>query len=374
MPQSTAFFVGLDVHKDWISAAVLEAASDAPPLVTTLPADERKLRRLLRDVRRRGEVRACYEASGGGFTLQRQLASWGVPCDVIAPSLIPKRPGDRCKTDERDAKQLALLHRAGLLTPVHVPGIEQEQARDVVRCRDAVRRQLHRSRQQVLKFLRTRGLIFREGKHWTQLHWRWLRGLELPAHDQEILQTHLVLLDAKAAQITRLDALIASIAQHESYRAAVGRLCCLRGVKTLTAMTLVTTIGDIRRFPTPAHLMSYVGLTPSEHSSGGPGNERRGKITKTGDPLCRFVLVEAAHHYRHRPLSSRDMRGRWQGQLPEVVAHARRAQTRLCGRFRKLSERMHHNLTAVAIARELVGFVWALMHDDPSKWLATKPR
>lgn len=374
MTESTTFFVGLDVHKDWISAAVLESVSDAPPDVVTLPYDERKLRRLLERVRQRGPVRACYEASGGGYALQRRMASWGMHCDVIAPSLIPQRPGDRCKTDERDAKQLALLYRAGLLTPVHVPSVDQERTRDLVRCRDAVRHQLHRSRQQVLKFLRTRGLVFRDTKHWTLKHWSWLRALELPAEDHEILQTHLLLLDTKAAQMTRLDGLIDTIAATQPYRQAVGRLCCLRGVRTLTAMTLVTAIGDVRRFPAPAHLMSYVGLTPSEHSSGGPGHERRGKITKTGDPHCRFVLVEAAHHYRHRPLSSRDMRKRWQGQPPEVVAHARRAQTRLCGRFRKLAERLGPNAAAVAVARELLGFVWALMHDDPQKWLAARPR
>ena len=374
MVHSTAFFVGLDVHKDWISAAVLAAESARPAHVTTLPHDVVKLRRLLERVQQRGEVHACYEASGGGYTLQRRLASWGVRCDVIAPSLIPKRPGDRRKTDERDAQQLAFLHRAGLLTPIHVPSVEQERARDLVRCRDVVRRQLHRSRQHVLKFLRTRGLVYRAGKHWTQKHWRWLRALELRDEDHEVLLTHLVLLDAKSAQLHRLDELITARAQQEPYRSVVGRLCCLRGVGVLTAMTLVTAIGDVRRFPTAQHLAGYVGLTPSEHSSGGPGGERRGAITKSGDPHCRFVLVESAHHYRRVPLSSRDLRRRWHGQPAEVVAHARRAQSRLCHRYRKLLARMHHGTAVVAVARELTGFVWALMHDDPRMWLPAPTR
>lgn len=305
--------------------------------------------------------------------LQRKLARWGVHCDVIAPSLIPQRPGDRRKTDERDACELARLYRAGMLVRVDVPDEAREQVRSAVRMREVFKRDVHRSRQHVLKLLRSRGHVYGGTKHWTEAHWRWLRALDLGADDAQTLQSYLVLLQSKVDALVQADRRIEELAQRPTYRGPVGRLRCLRGVDTLSAMVLVSEVGDVRRFASPRQLMDWVGLTVSEHSSGGPGRQRMGGITKAGNRLCRFVLVEAAWHYRHRPLSGRDMRRRWDGQDELVVAHARRAQNRLCRRYRKLGVRMDTKTAVTAIARELCGFVWALMIGTPDV-LRPKPQ
>ncbi len=373
MAESTRIFVGIDAHKDWIAAAAVDERSEDPLVVDSFGYDERRLRRFLKRLSSRGEVRSCYEASGGGYTLQRHIVSWGMHCDVIAPSLIPKRPGDRRKTDERDAIQLAKYYRGGLLTPVVVPTVERERVRGLIRCRDVLRRELHRSQQHVLKFTYARGCVFRGTKtNWTRAHWLWLRALDLAAQDRVVLDTHLALVDAKRQHINHLEELIAQAATTEPYREAVERLCCLRGVRTYGAMVLATSIGDVRRFPTAGHLMSYFGLIASEHSSGGPAGERRGAITKAGDHLCRHILVEAAHHYATRREGSREIARRRATQPQAVVAHARRADQRLWRRYGKLAPRLPYNRVMVAIARELTGFVWALMWDDSKRWLSAR--
>lgn len=365
MSVSPSVYVGIDLHKDWVSLAAIGPVDREPFAVRTVPNDMRHVRRFLRPLREHGEVAACYEASGGGYVLQRKLARWGVRCDVIAPALIPKRPGDRRKTDERDACELARMYRAGMLVAVDVPDPAREQVRSAVRMREVFKRDVHRSRQHVLKLLRCRGHTFPGKKHWTEVHWQWLRALELESEDAATLESYLVLLEAKLEALARADRRIAGIAQRPEYCGPVGRLRCLRGVDTLSAMVLVSEIGDARRFGSARQLMDWVGLTVSEHSSGGPGRQRMGGITKAGNRLCRFVLGEAAWHYRHRPLSGRDMRRRWEGQDELVVAHARRAQSRLCRRYRKLGERMDTKTVVTAVARELCGFVWALMLGEP---------
>jgi transposase len=373
MSVSPSVYVGIDLHKDWVSLAAIAPFDREPFAVRTVPNDMRHIRRFLRPLRESGEVAACYEASGGGYVLQRKLARLGVRCEVIAPSLIPRRSGDRRKTDERDACELARLYRGGLLTAVGVPDLEREQVRSAVRMREVFKRDVHRSRQHVLKLLRCRGHVFPGKRHWTEAHWRWLRALQLESEDAQTLESYLVLLESKLEALAQADRRIADLAQRREHRGPVGRLRCLRGVDTLSAMVLVSEIGDVRRFSGPRALMDWVGLTVSEHSSGGPGRQRMGGITKAGNRLCRFVLVEAAWHYRHRPLSGRDMRRRWEGQDELVIAHARRAQRRLCRRYRQLSERMDTKTAVTAVARELCGFVWALLLAE-SDVLRPKPQ
>jgi len=362
MAQST-LFVGMDVHQDSVMVAVLPEGARECEESRQLPHDLARVRRLFARLSKRGAVRACYEASGCGYVLQRALTKWGVACDVIAPSLIPVRSGDRRKTDKRDAAKLARLYRAGELTAIRIPDEAEEQVRSLVRCRETFTREILKSRHYVLKLLLARGHAYRGGGNWTQKHWDWLRQVKLEGADRITLQTYLELLEYKLIQRDSLDSQIEKIAFSEAYREPVGRLRCLRGVDTLTAMTLVCEIGDVRRFASPRQLMGYLGLTVSEASSG--GIERRGGITKTGNARARRVLVEASWHYRYPPRSSRGLRKRQEDQPSAVVAHAWRAQKRLHKKFEALVYRMAPSKAVVAVARELVGFVWALLRDDP---------
>ncbi len=370
MAQSTVF-VGMDVHQDSVTVAVLPEGAKQCEEARTLTHDLGKIRKLFARLSKRGAVRACYEASGCGYVLQRALAKWGVACEVIAPSLIPQRPGDRRKTDNRDAAKLARLYRAGELTAIRIPDETEEQVRSLVRCRETLTREVLKSRHYVLKLLQSRGRVYRDGSNWTQAHWAWLRKLELEGVDQITLQTYVELLEYKLIQRDYLDKKIEQIAFSDAYREPVGRLRCLRGVDTLTAMTLICEIGDVRRFASPRQLMGYLGLTVSETSSGGV--ERRGGITKTGNARARRVLVESAWHYRYPPRAWRGLRKRQEGQPSAVVAHAWRAQKRLHKKFEALVYRMAPSKAVVAVARELVGFVWALLHND-SALLAPRVR
>lgn len=355
-------FVGLDVHRDTVVVAIAPPEGPAEDH-GVLPHDLPRLKKFFDRALKEGPLRACYEAGGCGFGLQRALASWGVPCEVIAPSLIPQRSGDHRKTDRRDARKLATFYRAGELTPVHVPTETEERARSLVRAREAIARGVRVSKQHVLKFLLLRGHVYRGGKSWTRGFLEWLRGLELHELDQDVLSTHLALLEQKQAHLSHLDERIEEVSREEPHRDVVARLRCLRGFDTLTALAHSAEIGDIRRFESPRRLMSFVGLTASEHSSG--NSVRHGGITKAGNSHLRRFLVEAAWHNWRTPRTSLRLRKRREGQSPAVVALAVRAQYRLHKRYVKLTERLPGQKAVTAIARELVGFVWALMQGTP---------
>lgn len=355
-------WVGLDVHKNSTTVAVFEDDSRDGEVIR-LSADLNELRKLFRRLEKRGTVRACYEASAAGFVVQRVLEREGFSCEVIAPSLIPTRPGDRRKNDRRDALQLARLYRSGHLTPVQVPDEDQEAVRALVRTRFAYLLQAKKCKQRIHSQLLRQGHVFRDGKsYWTKKHRVWLAQVRREAQGPTatVLQTELELLEYLETQITSLDAEIARLATQPPYRAVVEGLECLRGVKTLTAMTLATEIGDIRRFRSPRALMAWVGLVPSEHSSG--DRERRGSITKTGNAHLRRVLVEAGHNHRTKAGSTLILERRRQGQPPEIVGIAVKAQHRLSKRYWHLALKKHHNVAVVAVARELCGFIWAIMH------------
>lgn len=358
-------WVGLDVHKCSTTVAVLDPDSADGVEVIRLGADLNELRKLMRKLAKRGAVRACYEASGAGFVVHRVLERDGFSCAVIAPSLIPARPGDRLKTDKRDAVKLVKLFRAELLTPVHVPDEEQEAIRDLVRTRQ--------SRVKMAKAVKQRihGLLARQGHHypgksyWTKAHRAWLartrRGLEGVAG--QLIGDEIQFLEYLETQIRALDDEIETIAQRPPYRESVEALTCLRGVRTLTAMTALTEIGDWRRFPSARALMAWVGLVPSEHSSG--DRERRGGITRAGNRYLRRVLIEAAHNHRTRAGSTLILERRRAGKPPGAVAIAVKAQHRLSRRYWKLMQRKHRNVVATAVARELCGFVWAILRQVP---------
>lgn len=354
-------FVGLDVHKDSISLALLRPGQDLPDheRVPNTPEEVRKLVGRWADP---SAVSACYEAGPCGYELQRLLASLGVDCSVIAPALIPRQPGDRVKTDRRDARKLARLHRAGELTAIRIPPPEEEALRDLVRLREDLGEDILRARHRLSKFLLRHGRSW-SATAWTQAHLRWIRGqrFELAVLGRT-LDEHLAAMEMRIAQRDLIERELLEIALRPPYEEAVRRLAALRGVQALTALTLVVEVGDFRRFGSAAEFMGFTGLVPSEDSSG--ARQRRGHITKTGNSHLRRVLVEAAWAYQRRPAQGRERMRRLEGQPPEVVALALASEQRLHRRYWRIVQRGKlGTVAAVAVARELAGVVWALMHD-----------
>ena len=358
--KSTAIWVGLDVHKETISVAILEAEGRECRPVVTMRNDPKELRKLFSRLKKEGPVAACYEAGSCGYEVYRLLSSLDISCDVIAPGLIPVRVGDRVKTDRRDAEKLARLFRAGELTSVRVPTESEEALRDLLRCREDVREDVQRQRHRLLKFLLRHGHIFDKGGHWTLAHWTWLRAQRFTEQlAQAVFTEYLTNLEATRVRLASLDRQIEEVAEREPYRAMVGRLRCLRGVDTLSAMALIAEICDFERFAHPKELMAFLGLVPREHSSG--SKQRRGSITKTGNSHARRILVEAAWHYRHAPARGPRLQKRQKDQPLRVVEHAAKAQTRLHRRYLRLTSRGKSSQLAVtAVARELCGFIWAI--------------
>lgn len=353
--------VAFDQHAASVTAAVLLAGCRQPALHQLAP-DLPTIRRFLTKVRRRGPVRCCYEAGPCGFELQRALTADGVACDVIAPALIPRRAGDRIKTDRRDAAQLAVLYRAGALTRIHIPTEQEEAVRDLLRCREDIRSDLLRARHRLSKFLLRHGRRFTGTKKaWTQAHDAWLRAQTWPLPAlQQTHEAYLRTVDEARARLLAIETELQACLTLEPLAERVRRLRCFRGINDLTALTLAAELSDPRRFPTARSLMAYLGLVPSEHSSG--SKRARGGITKTGNAHARRVVIEAAWHYRHHPLVGRALRQRQAGQPPALLARAWAAQQRLYARTRRLTGRgKSRQATVTAVGRELTGFLWAAL-------------
>ena len=368
MESVSTIWIGLDVHKDTIAVCRL-GGDEQREEACQIPNDLRAIRKLFGRLAKQGELRVCYEAGPCGYELRRELERMSIACEVIAPSLIPRRPGERIKTDRRDARKLARLYRAGELTTIHVPTAAEEAVRDLVRCRDDLRQDLMRMRHRLLKFVLRHGRIWRESRNWTQGHLVWLRSQrfdDLAA--QRTFEEYFAQLDFTLDRVRVLDAELARVAEQNPWKPLVERLVCLRGISTLSALTLLAEIQDFHRFRSPRDLMSFVGLVPSLYASG--GTERRGSITKSGNSHVRRILVEAAWQYRHRPQWVGRLRQRSQGQPEAVRAEAMKAQHRLHLRYRRLLGRgKPSQVVCTAIARELCGFVWALLvkHSDPAR-------
>ena len=362
---ASIIYLGLDVHKDSVTVAVLSDSAVAPIRVDQYPNDFVKLRRAFERVAKEGEIRACYEASGAGYVLQRAMREWGYHCDVIAPSLIPTKPGVQRKHDKYDAAQLARLYRAGELTVVRIPSEAEERVRDLVRCRETMQREVVKSRHYILKVLARRGFIYRDGTNWRQPHYEWLRRLaatsSLEPTDRVVFGEYLALLEYKLSRRDELDRRIEALALTPAYAPAVATLQCFRGLQVHGAMVLATELVDWRRFDSPRKLMSYLGFVPREDSSG--PRERRGSITKAGNAHCRHVLVQAAWAYRFHPKVGVALKARQRGQSPRLIAHAWKAQQRLFTLYQRISLRRGPQIAVVAVARELVGFLWAVMRD-----------
>ena len=362
MRKNDITYVAIDAHKK-MHQVLMQLPGEEPPVSWTVRNTEREILRMVKRIRKRapGEVEACYEAGPCGFALQRQLESKGIRCQVIAPSLIPKAPGDRIKTDRRDAAKLLKLQMAGLLTEVCPPTKEEEAVRDLCRCREAAMKDLKRARHRLLKFVLRHGYAFTEGRNWTQKHLEWLNSLRFDIPHEERVFTELFSEIARHQdRVEALDAELEKVAEEAPYKEPVGHLRCFRGIDTVTAVTLVAEIFGILRFDSARELMSYLGLTPSEFSSG--ESQRKGKITKAGNSLVRRLLVEACWHYRHRPVVSKPLKARRQGQPKWVTETADKAQARLHQRFRHLTKNgKNPNLAVTAMARELAGFIWYVL-------------
>ena len=354
-------YVGIDAHKKTLFVAMLNGPATTP-VPWQLANEPHAVRRLVRTLEREapGPVRVFYEAGPCGYALQRQLTTARVTCEVVAPALIPRKPGERVKTNRHDARKLVELGRAGLLTPVQPPTPEEEAVRDLARGRDDAREDLQRARHRLDKLLLRRGLHW-AGKHWTRAHRRWMATLAWPhPAERAVVDDYLLAIDQLDARLMDLDAQLAAIAESEPYREPVGWLRCFRGIDTLTAMLILAELHDFRRFVSAPALMAYLGLVPGENSTG--DKHRRGRITRTGNALVRRLLVEAAWHYHHRSGVGRALARRRRGQPARVIAIADKAQLRLCRRFRTLAaEHQAHGKIAVAIARELAGFIWAAL-------------
>jgi transposase len=360
-------YIGLDVHKESISIAVAEAGRngevrDYGQVSGSLIALERALRKLKKA---EVELRCVYEAGPCGFVIYRRLKQLGIDCAVVAPSLIPKKPGERIKTNRRDAIKLARSHRAGELTLVHVPDARDEAMRDLCRARtDAVRDQ-RRSRQQLKALLLRLGYHYSGKNSWTQAHLRYLRELEMAHPAQKVvLEEYLIAVTQAGERIARLSGQIELQVATWRMKPAVETLMAMRGLQLLAATVLICELGDLRRFDHPRQLMAYLGLVSSENSTG--ASRHQGAITKCGNTHARWFLIECAQHYALPPKVSKELSKRQEHQPPRVRELSWKAQTRLHRRFWMLMQRgLCRQKAVVAVARELSGFIWALMREAP---------
>jgi transposase len=367
MAKSTPLFVGLDVHKDSIAIAHATGGRSEPPVfVGAIGTRQADLDRLIRRLQgKTPELRFVYEAGPSGYGLYRYLTGKGLACDVVAPSLIPRRPGDKVKTDRRDAVELARLLRSGDLTAVYVPTVEDEAIRDLCRARDAARITLKDAKLRLKAFLLRLGLHYVGRADWTAAHRRYLAKVVCPTPAQQIVfQESVRAVDEQVDRLQRIEAELQALAPQWLRYPVVQALQALRGVQWVVALTVVAELGDLARFDNPRQLAAFVGLVPSEYSSGTA--RRQGGITKAGNGRARRVLVEAAWAYRHPAKVSAHIQQRID-QLPKALQDLGwKAQVRLCKRYRRLVARgKHPNVVVTAIARELIAFMWAIARTMP---------
>ena len=363
-------YIGLDVHKEVIAVAIARAGRDAPESRGEIANKPKTVARLVERLNREfdGEVLLfCYEAGPCGYGLYRQLLELGHDCQVVAPSLIPRKPGDRIKTDRRDACKLARTLRSGDLTAVWVPDEEQEAMRDLTRARDDLKAQERKARQQLNAYVLRHGHAWPSNKtRWTQTHYNWLESLKFP-HDwqQVVLQEYIDAVKAASQRVADITAQMERVLPQWSLAPVVDSLVALRGIDKLAAMVLLAELGDISRFDSPIQLMAFLGLVPSEHTSG--GRRRQGAITKTGNSHARRMLVESAWSYRFPARQTMHLKRKAKNASEEAKVIAWQAQKRLCGRYRTLLQAgKNTKQTTVAIARELVGFIWDIAcHEMP---------
>lgn len=357
-------FVGMDVHKDSIQLAVLTDQRDDREIEfeRQIASDPAGVKRVIRRLCREHRVLAGYEAGCMGYHLQRAVQEVGAECVVIAPSSIARAPGDRVKTDRRDAVAIARLLRNGDGERVHVPTTGDEAVRDYLRCREDLRQEARRYRQRLQHCLIRHGHIYRGGRNWTQGYRRWLGELKFAeAVLAETVQIYYRRIQELEEKLGLMDTEMQRIASTAPYAERVAHLRCFRGIDYLTALAFVSEVGDFRRFASAPAFMAFLGLVPTERSSG--SRRCQGAITKTGNGHLRRLLVEAAWHYRHSYAPSKALKARREGMPEAVTAHAARAERRLARKFTRstLVNHKRAQVAVTAVARELAGFIWAVM-------------
>jgi transposase len=354
-------WIGIDDHADKWTIAHLEGTAEKPAHEFELVPNEQGYRKLIGFLKGlEGEVRVCYEAGPCGYDLYRRLNKAKIKCEVAAPSLTPKKPGERVKTNRRDAIKIARNLRANELTFIAVPDEGREALRELTRGRSTVQQDVVRIRHQIIKLLLRHGQRYRDGKAWTARFWVWLGTINLESgYTTSVLDEMLITLKHRTSQLGRFDELIEEAAKKPEYVPYLNALRVLRGIGTLSAMILLAEMGDLRRFPTAPQLMAAIGLVPSEYSTG--NNTNRYSITKTGNAHVRHIVVEAAWQYQRRAVTGRTITARRKGQPPELIVIAEKCDARLRRKFSRMTSRGKlSTVAAVAVARELVGFIWAL--------------
>lgn len=355
-------YVGLDTHKKTIAVAIADAQGGKARYFGEIANTPEEIRKLVKKLCTDGEVISfCYEAGPCGYGIYHQITQLGHHCSVVAPSLIPTKPGERVKTDRRDSEKLSRLDRAGELTPVWVPDQEQEAMRDLTRAREDMKKVERTAKQQLSAYLLRYGRIYDTDKaRWTLTHYRWLEKMKFDLAVQQIVfQEYIDAVKQAEARVAGLEKEMEKALKAWKLAPVVEALMALRGIKLVAAMTIMTELGDITRFDSPRQLMSFLGLVPSEYSSG--ATRRQGGITKTGNGHVRRVLVESAWCYRFNARKTAHLQRYAKKCSSEVQAIAWKAQKRLCGRYRYLIERGKLKVqVSTAVARELVGFIWAI--------------
>lgn len=354
-------WVGMDDSANKINIAIFQGQESSPREEIVVTNDSTGLGRLAKKLKAfPGEVRCVYEAGVNGYHLHRFLKKHGISCDIAAPSLTPRRAGKRVKTDRIDAKKLATLYRAGELTSIAIPEKEQESLRDLVRAREDALEDQQRARHRLARFLMRRGIRYGAGKNWSLGHVQWVKNLRLEdARDQMVLDEYRLTLDERNDRLNRLQQSIEELATQEPYQKRVRYLMSLKGIKALSAMTIIAEALDLRRFTDAPAFMAAIGVVPSEDSSG--DTENRGRITKTGNSHIRRVIIESSWHYEHATSAGKALKKRREGLPADIIEIARRCDCRLHQKFRRLTNRgKDRRKTAVAVSRELAGFIWAI--------------
>jgi transposase len=383
MNNDSIIFIGLDTHKSFIQVAVLQGHRGAQPQhLGRIKSNKSALVKLalqLQSKYPKATLHFVYEAGPCGYWTYRLITSLGHCCYVVAPSLIPKKPGDRVKTDKRDAAKLAKLLKAEELTPIYVPEAEDEAIRDLSRARETAMKDLKDAKFQLKGFLLRNNIQATVNDNWSKKHLRWLTDLILPHHSQQIvLQEMIITINERIQRLQRLDNELLHQVKNWRYYPVVKAIQAMRGVRLLVALGTIAELGDLRRFDHPRKLMAYLGLVPTENSSG--GKTRRGSLTKCGNSRARRLLVEGAHTYKHKANISVELQLRQEGLPKEIVDIAWQAQQRLCRRYQRLLQKgKHRNVVVVAIAREMIAYIWAIAREvvisdvDPKTRIARLP-